>query len=55
MLSNGITPNVVMEFTGHKDIKSLSPYSGITHNAVVDAVAVLNNVIGKDKKGVKGV
>lgn len=48
MLSMGVSPDVVMEFTGHRDIKSLNPYRGITSSAVADAVEALNKVINRD-------
>lgn len=37
-LSNGISPDVVMKFTGHNDYKSMKPYIDITDDAKKDAI-----------------
>lgn len=46
-LSNGIPPDVVMEFTGHCDYKSMKPYIDITESAKKDAIKKMEEAFKK--------
>lgn len=43
-LSEGLTPNVVMQFTGHATYESMKPYISVTEKATGDAVRTMNKV-----------
>ena len=42
-LSKGISPQLVMKFTGHSDYKAMKPYIDITENAKADAMKLLDD------------
>lgn len=42
MLSKGVAPQVVMQFTGHNSYETMKPYIGITESAKAKAMALLD-------------
>lgn len=47
MLSIGVSPQVVMKFTGHADYKSMKPYIDIAEKAKTDAMDAMDKALGQ--------
>ena len=47
MLSIGVSPQVVMKFTGHADYKSMKPYIDIAEKAKTDAMDLMEKSLGQ--------
>ncbi len=44
-LSLGITPNIVMKWTGHSDYKSMKPYIDIVDSIKAESMTKFNNLL----------
>ena len=53
MLSIGVSPQVVMKFTGHADYKSMKPYIDIADKAKTDAMSAMEKALNKKPKTAK--